>query len=76
MDNTENSAYDDQSRNLGQTLIQWIKRVNAKKIRKNNAADDSAKNKKSTVSVYQDMMMSISFSGSEGADSRKAGFYP
>jgi hypothetical protein len=76
MDNTENSAYDDQSRNLGQTLIQWIKRVNAKKIRKNNAADDSAKNKKSTVSVYQDMMMSIRFSGSEGADSRKAGFYP
>ncbi len=76
MDNTEQSSYGAQSKNLGQTLIQWVKRVNEKKNRKNYVAEDSAKNKKSTVSGYKDIMLSIKFSGSGGADNRKASFYP
>ena len=48
MDFTEQASEENQGKNLGMTLIQWIRMVNAKKFEKNIRPEKSLKNGKSS----------------------------
>lgn len=54
MDYTEQASEENQGKNLGMTLIQWIRMVNAKKLEKNKQPERSLKNGRSSDTIHPD----------------------
>ena len=52
MDNTDQASEENQGKNLGMTLIQWIRMVNTKKFEKNIRPGKSLKNGKSSDTIH------------------------